>query len=147
MILDVMESIGKALFLEFGDAYDIYTEHVTQGMTVPCFMVEHLGTSYRNMPRTDGLHVMQDSRYRVAYIASTPDVTHEGYALTERMLKCLNTFYTKEHGYVRPRFKDINVRNDIIDFRFRIITELWEELDKTKMQILEQVDTGVKSSG
>ena len=39
MINKIIDGISEAIFTEFGDGYDIYTESIEQGLIEPCFSI------------------------------------------------------------------------------------------------------------
>ena len=47
MINKIKEGIANAIYKEFGEGYEIYTEEVEQGFLKPCFFIQTIRTGYQ----------------------------------------------------------------------------------------------------
>lgn len=70
MINLIIKGITNAIYQKFGDKYEIYTEHVEQGLEEPCFFV------YCINPNKDvflGSRMKQNYQFAVQYIPKGPN--------------------------------------------------------------------------
>lgn len=49
MYNEILDGVTRQLFELFGDEYEIYTDHVNQGVTKPCFFVQIFESSEKPM--------------------------------------------------------------------------------------------------
>lgn len=85
-IQNLINAIAEALFQEFGEGYEIYTESIEQGLTEPCFLVRCLNPT-RN--RFLGQCYKRTNLFSIQYIPSTADANEECTAVLERLFVCL----------------------------------------------------------
>lgn len=87
MINSLLESIGIALYGEFGDRYIIYTESVEQGLQEPCFFVSCISPGNRVFL---GKRYLRQNEFCLQYFPSDADSAREECnAVTERLYSCL----------------------------------------------------------
>lgn len=86
MINKIIDGISGAINTEFGDAYDIYTESIQQGLTEPCFSILCLN------PTNDqflGKRYFRQNQFAIQYFPSTDEKNAECNAVRERLFACL----------------------------------------------------------
>lgn len=87
MISKIVDGICEALNEEFGEAYEIYTEDVRQGLREPCFSVKLLEpTSGRFL----GKRYYTTNHFCVHYFSKSQTAANdECYDVLERLFGCL----------------------------------------------------------
>ena len=87
MIKDILKGITDAIYSEFGDGYEIYTERVEQGLQEPCFFVILLNPTNRvflsNRRRLTNL-------FSIQYFPSTNTPKIECAEVFERLVPVLD---------------------------------------------------------
>ena len=95
MINEIIDGISEAIFTEFSDGYDIYTESIEQGLEEPCFSILCLN------PTNDlflGKRYKRTNQFMIQFFPASDEKNKECNAVMERLCDCLET---------------ITVRNDI----------------------------------
>lgn len=88
MINKIIDAISEAIFTEFGDGYDIYTESIEQGLVEPCFSILCLN------PTNDlflGKRYKRTNQFMIQYFPSTDEKNKECNVVMERLFDCLET--------------------------------------------------------
>ena len=57
MINNIISAISNAIYLEFGDEYEIYTQDVKQGLQEPCFSIFCINPSIRQFFDLSLIHI------------------------------------------------------------------------------------------
>lgn len=86
MINKIIDGISGAINTEFGDAYDIYTESIKQGLKEPCFSILCLN------PTNDqflGKRYFRQNQFAIQYFPSTDEKNAECNSVRERLFACL----------------------------------------------------------
>lgn len=86
MINEIIDGISEAIYEEFGDGYNIYTESVEQGLEEPCFsitVVQPTNSLFR------GKRYHRENTFCIYYFADTSDTTAESMAVIDRLYDCL----------------------------------------------------------
>lgn len=116
-IQNLIDAIAEALFREFGDAYEIYTEKVEQDLSTPCFRVRCLNP-------TKGKHVgrlyKRTNQFSVQYIPDSLEADGECNAVLERLFDCLEDVAlngkpihgTDQHGEITDGILTFTVNYD-----------------------------------
>ena len=83
-INDIIKEIGKIIYKEFGELYDIYTEAVKQGFKEPCFFIT-------NVTSTQDLYVGEryliTNKFCIRYFPL--DGKHECHDIGQELYRCL----------------------------------------------------------
>lgn len=86
MINRIIDGISKAINMEFGDEYEIYTETIEQGLKEPCFSIVCLNP-------TNGLFrqniYFRKNQFCIHYFPATSYKKEESQEVTERLYNCL----------------------------------------------------------
>lgn len=88
MINKIIDGISEAIFTEFGDGYDIYTESIEQGLSEPCFSILCLN------PTNDlffGKRYKRNNQFMIQYFPSSDEKNKECNTVRERLFNCLET--------------------------------------------------------
>lgn len=88
MINKLIDGIAAALDKEFGDAYEIYTEDIEQGLTEPCFLITCVS------PKSElfrGYRYYRENLFMVQYFPNGPDFRNESMAVQERLYLALES--------------------------------------------------------
>lgn len=86
MINKIIDGISGAINTEFGNAYDIYTESIKQGLQEPCFSILCLN------PTNDqflGKRYFRQNQFAIQYFPSTDEKNAECNGVRERLFACL----------------------------------------------------------
>ena len=141
MITKIIDGISEAIYQEFGDGYDIYTESIEQGLEEPCFSILCLN------PTSDqflGMRYFRMNQFMIQYFPSTKDKRGECHTVTERLFDCLETIMV---------FGDLSrgtrmggeVVDDVLNFRVNFDMFVYKiEPDEVRMET-HSVNTGVRS--
>lgn len=95
MINKIISAISEALYLEFGDAYDIYTESIEQGLQEPCFSIVCLNPSTEQF---FGKRYFKQNQFCIHYFPFTENKNKECFDVLDRLMDCLE--YTNLQGNV-----------------------------------------------
>lgn len=93
MINKITDAISEAIYDEFGDGHEIYTEEVEQGLQEPCFAIIPLNLTndlYRNK------RYYRKNPFCIHYFPSTNDKRNECNKVLERLYSCLEYIEIKE---------------------------------------------------
>ena len=86
MINKIIDGISGAIFSEFGDGYEIYTDSVEQGLKEPCFFINVLNPSNEQYL---GKRYFRSNPFMIQYLPSDNEKTSENSAVMERLFSCL----------------------------------------------------------
>lgn len=124
MINKIIDGIGEAIYQEFGDGYDIYTESIEQGLEEPCFSILCLN------PTSDqflGKRYFRANQFMIQYFPSTSDKRNECHGVTERLFDCLETITvqgdlssgTRMNGEVVDNVLNFRVNFDMFVYKIK----------------------------
>jgi len=82
MVSKIIDGIAEALYEEFGDGCEIYTETVKQGLNEPCFIVRCLAPSSRIYR---GKRYQCQNQFALNYFPATADKNAELGSVTVRL--------------------------------------------------------------
>ncbi len=86
MLNKIIDAISVALFNEFGDNYEIYTESVEQGLKEPCFFINTLKPSEKLFKCGK---YFQSNPFCIQYISSSNTKKYDCNDVLERLYRCL----------------------------------------------------------
>ena len=86
MTNEITSGISTALSQEFGEAYEIYKEPVTQGLKKPCFSITCVSPSARLFV---GKRYFRQNQFCIQYFPQGPQVNEECNEVLERLFCCL----------------------------------------------------------
>ena len=88
MINAIIDGISVAIYSEFGDPYEIYTESIEQGFNEPCFSILCINpTIEQNL----GKRYFRANQFCIHYFPSSSEKRSECYAVIDRLTKALET--------------------------------------------------------
>lgn len=82
MISKIIDAISKAIYKEFGDKYEIYTEEVEQGLKEPCFSIICVKPT-NNLFRQN--KYFRKNQFCIHYFPSTSEKRSECFEVLERL--------------------------------------------------------------
>lgn len=143
MINSILDAVSIALDTEFngsdGDAYEIHTEEIKQGLVEPCFFVACL------KPTTDqflGKRYFNTYPLCIQYFPSTDKKQRECNDVAERMTDCLEYITTLDDN---AKIRGTNMKHEVIDgvLNFFINYDLftYKVEDSTPMETMESSTT------
>ena len=86
MINSIISAISVALFNEFGEGYEIYTEKIEQGLSEPCFLISSLT---QNSNQFFSSRYKKNNLFSVQYFPSSQGIRAECNDVAERLNECL----------------------------------------------------------
>lgn len=86
MVNKIIDGISKALYKEFGDKYEIYTEEMEQGLQEPCFSIVCI-KPINNLFR--GNKYYRQNQFCIHYFPSTSDKRQECQEVLEKLYQIL----------------------------------------------------------
>lgn len=86
MVNKIIDGISKALYKEFGDKYEIYTEEMEQGLQEPCFSIVCIKPT-NNLFR--GNKYYRQNQFCIHYFPSTSDKRQECQEVLEKLYQIL----------------------------------------------------------
>ncbi len=107
MINEIVSAISNAIYLEFGDEYEIYTEDVKQGLKEPCFSISCINPSIKQF---------FDKKYKttnlfnILYFPKNEEIENEINNVRERLFNCLE--YINDENYV---LRGTNMNTQTVD--------------------------------
>lgn len=86
MINKIIDAISISINSEFGDAYEIYTESIEQGLKEPCFSIFCLNPTSRLFVDK---RYFRTNQFGIQYFPSTDEPKAECNSVLERLYECL----------------------------------------------------------
>ena len=126
MCLDIIDGISVKLNEYFGDEYKIYAETVEQGLSLPCFFIDHEETINSRM---------LGERYLVKYsfdINYFPKNDKSEMLLTaEKLGDCLKLVELPNSDFIRGKEMRYKIKNGVLHFyvAFNLILTMSETPD------------------
>ena len=94
MIKNIIDAIAEALFKEFKEGFEIYTENVEQGLKEPCFFIEYLKPS---MELHLGSRYKKNMTFIVQYIPKlNAESNYECLNVLERLFEILSDLVVED---------------------------------------------------
>ena len=126
MCIDIIDGISAALNAYFGDEYRIYAEPLEQGLSLPCFFVNHEDTVKKKML---GDRFIAHYSFDVSYYPKNSKL--EMLETAEKLYECLNIIELAGGDLVRGRSMRYTISNGILHFyvSFSLILETEAEHD------------------
>lgn len=140
MINKIISAISNAIYLEFGDEYEIYTENVEQGLKEPCFSIFCINPSIRQF---------FDKRYKttnlfnILYFPKNSEPESEINDVRERLYNCLE--YINDGSDVL-RGTDMNTQtiDEVLHFFVNYNFFIKKEIESDDMEGMNSITKGVK---
>lgn len=93
MVNKIIDGISKALYKEFGDKYEIYTEEMEQGLQEPCFSIICVKPT-NNLFRENKYY--RQNQFCIHYFPSTSDKRQECQEILEKLYQILEYVKIKD---------------------------------------------------
>lgn len=142
MINKITDSICEAIYKEFGDEYEIYTEEVEQGLKEPCFSIICINSTHELFKRS---RYFKQHQFCVHYFPSTEEKRTECFNVLDRLYNCLEYIEIKEEAEKsKVRGSDMNgeYSDSILNFFVNYNMFMNKNEEATKMDSYE-CDTNV----
>lgn len=140
MINKIISAISKAIYLEFGDKYEIYTEDVKQGLQEPCFSIFCINPSIRQF---------FDKRYKttntftILYFPEKENIQEEINDVRERLFNCLE-YISDENDLLRGTNMNTQVVDGVLNFLVNYDFFVTKTVTSDNMESFEGITKGVK---
>lgn len=86
-INDIIKEIGKTIYDEFGELYDIYTEVVKQGFKEPCFFITNISS---DQSLYVGERYLITNEFCIQYFPlDCENPKHECHDVVQKLYRCL----------------------------------------------------------
>lgn len=93
MINKITDGICEAIYKEFGDNYEIYTEEVEQGLKEPCFSIICINPTHELFRQN---RYFKQHQFCIHYFPSTEEKRTECFDVLDRLYNCLEYIEIKE---------------------------------------------------
>ena len=114
MINGMIEAISVALNEEFGDEYEIYRESVRQDLKEPCFFIQILNPTVKQVIKN---RYFRSNQFCIQFFPESVEKRKECEDVAERMLWCLEYIHLEgEETPVRGTQMHGEIVDDILHF-------------------------------
>lgn len=128
-LTNIVDGISHALFNEFGEEYEIYTEDIEQGLKEPCFFItcinpssaKHLGGRYKRA-----------NHFVIEYFPSSDEKNNECNVVLEQLFDCLELIEVNGK-LIRGTNMSGEFVNDILSFNVHYDLFIQKVEDKVTM--------------
>ena len=134
MINKIIKGISQALYAEFGEEYEIYTENVEQDLKEPCFFIQCVNPKIQ---RFRGNRYYRENPIIIQYFPKSKDYRHECFNVIDRMYMALELINIDGEP-VLGKGIDSNIFDGILTFTISYDMFVFVEDDVEKMEILIQ---------
>ncbi|MDO4301254.1 MAG: hypothetical protein Q4D26_07690 [Clostridia bacterium] len=141
MINKIVKGISQALYREFGDDYEIYTENVEQGLKEPCFFIQCINPK---ITRFRGNRYYRENQFAIQYFPKSKDYRTECFDVIDRMYTALE-FVEVDNELVLGKGVDTNIYDGVLTFTINYDMFVIVENDVEKMEIL--IQKGLMANG
>ena len=142
-MIEFIDAISKHLDEIFDGEYPVYLESVEQGLKVPCFFINPIYSSDRNM--------ISNRKYRL-YDFDIIFIPDEDKTPKDTLVKIADTLFGSfdqlevEEGVVIPSFeRRIDIVDDIL--HFKVVFQYYYYTEKPKEPIQDTLEGGVIVDG
>lgn len=134
MILDVLRGVTEALYQEFGEGYEIYTEPSTQKLDQLSFLVLCQNPT---MKQYLGKRWQSKNPCIIQFVQPKEESNREMYQVAERLYRCLDV--VKINGAL-VRGRNLQAISEVIPLSFQVSYDFFFSFDKPTdmMELLEQ---------
>lgn len=137
MINKIVKGISRALYDEFGEEYNIYTEDVEQDLKKPCFFVQCINPKIR---RFRGNRYYRENQFVIQYFPKSKDYREECFKVIDRMYMALE-FINIDDAPVLGKGISSNIFDGVLTVTINYDMFVFVEDDIEKMEILMQKRT------
>lgn len=140
MINKIISAISNAIYLEFGDEYEIYTENVEQGLEEPCFSIFCINPSIRHF---------FDKRYKttnlfnILYFPKNSEPESEINDVRERLYNCLE-YISDESDLLRGTDMNTQTIDGVLNFFVNYNFFIRKKIESDDMEGINSITKGVK---
>ena len=140
MINKIIDGISVAINSEFGDAYEIYTKSVEQGLKEPCFSVLCINPK---MEQFLGKRYFRTNQLCIHYFPSSDEPRLECNMVQERLMDCLELI-TVDGDLVRGTSMHGEVNDDVLSFFVNYDMFVYKEREQADSMDSVKYNTDVK---
>lgn len=141
MISKIIRGISRALYDEFGEEYNIYTEDVEQDLEEPCFFIQCINPK---ISRFRGNRYYRENQFAIQYFPKSKDYREECFKVIDRMYMALE-FINIDGAPVLGKGINSNIFDGVLTFIINYDMFVYVEDDIEKMEIL--IQKGVVNNG
>lgn len=134
MISKIIKGISRALYDEFGEEYNIYTEDVEQDLEEPCFFIQCINPK---ISRFRGNRYYRENQFAIQYFSKSKDYRYECFKVIDRMYMALE-FINIDGAPALGKGINSNIFDGVLTFTINYDMFVYVEDDIEKMEILIQ---------
>lgn len=140
MINEIVSAISNAIYLEFGDEYEIYTEDVKQGLKEPCFSISCINPSIKQF---------FDKKYKttnlfnILYFPKNEEIENEINNVRERLFNCLE-YINGENYVLRGTNMNTQTVDGVLNFFVNYDFFIKKQIESDSMENFNSITKGVK---
>ena len=113
MVNEIVSAISNAIYNEFGDDYDIYTESVEQGLNEPCFIISESDRLYGQFLSN---RYKETNLFLIQYFPATENIRQECNNVAQRLEQCLEVIGDEVSFRIRGSSMNSQIVDDILNF-------------------------------
>lgn len=138
MISKIAASISRAIFGEFGEGYNIYTEDVEQELEEPCFFIQCINPK---ISLFRGKRYLRENQFAIQYFPEGREYRQECLSAVDRLYSALKLI-DYEGRHLRGVGVNTSINDGVLTFyiSYNIFVDEKPE-DAEKMMILIQKET------
>ncbi len=138
MISKITASISRAIFGEFGEGYNIYTEDTEQELEEPCFFIQCINPK---ISLFRGKRYLRENQFAIQYFPESKEYRQECLSIIDRLYSALRLI-DYEGRRLRGVGVDTIINDGVLTFyiNYNIFVDEKPE-DIEKMRILIQKET------
>lgn len=112
MINKIIDAISISINSNFGDAYEIYTESIEQGLKEPCFSIFCLNPT-NDLVRNN--RYFRSNQFGIQYFPSTDEPKAECNRVLERLYDCMELVTVVENVTTHSPVRGSRMKGEIVD--------------------------------
>ena len=140
MINKITDGISVAINSEFGDAYEIYTESIEQGLNEPCFSIVCLNPTVNQFL---GNRYFRTNQFCIHYFSSSNEQTSECNSVAERLFGTLEHIKVDE-DIIRGTDMHYEIVDDVLNFFVNFDLFVYKEVEVEPFMETAEQNTTVK---
>lgn len=138
IVNDLISSVSRAIFGEFGEEYKIYAESVEQGLEEPCFFVQCINSS---LTEQLGGQFFMENLFCIQYFPKEKlHPVSECIRVSERLYSCLE-YVSFEGNPIRSIKKNYEIHDGILNFflNYNMFVRMENSKKVPEMKKLEKI--------
>lgn len=129
-----MDAITSKLYKEFGDGYEIYTEHIEQGFNKPCFFIAFENSKIGRML---GNRFLQENKFCIKYYCDENNKNFHYNEMATDLFFAMEYITLSDGSTIASRDFQFSVEDGVLHMFVHFNTEIIKEETKTIMGNLD----------